>query len=152
MIGKSIHDKLRYAQELLSHQVPSGDPAEVLDRALDALIAKLEKNKFAGTTRPHGVRQNSKAGTRHISAAVRRAVWKRDEGRCTYVTGSGTRCHARKFIEFDHAHEYARGGEAVVGNVRLRCRAHNQYTAEQKFGTGFMNQKRQIASQAGWAP
>jgi hypothetical protein len=44
-IGQSTHDKLRYAQQLLSHQVASSDVAEVLDRALDALIGQLEKRK-----------------------------------------------------------------------------------------------------------
>src|SRR5262249_26985667 len=30
-------------------------------------------------------------------------------------------------------------------NVRLRCRAHNQYGAEQSFGAGFMQRKREEA-------
>jgi hypothetical protein len=29
-----------------------------------------------------------------------------------------------------------------VKGIRLRCRAHNQYEAEQVFGAGFMDQKR----------
>ena len=33
-------------------------------------------------------------------------------------------------------------------NLRLRCRAHNQYEAERVFGTGFMNQKREAARRA----
>jgi hypothetical protein len=40
-ICKSTHDKLRYAQALLSHSVRSDDVAQVLERALDALIVKL---------------------------------------------------------------------------------------------------------------
>ena len=47
-IEKDTHDKLRYAQALLSHQLPSGDIAQVVDRALDVLVAQLEKQKFAG--------------------------------------------------------------------------------------------------------
>ncbi len=50
-MGKETHDKLRYAQALLSHQLPSGDVVEVFERALDALIVKLEKTKFAATGR-----------------------------------------------------------------------------------------------------
>src|SRR5207244_2705766 len=46
-IGESTHDKLRYAQALLGHQLPAGEIAAVLDRALDALISELEKTKFA---------------------------------------------------------------------------------------------------------
>ena len=51
-LGQSAYDKLRYAQDLLSHQIPSGDNAAVLERALDALIPQLEKRKFAATERP----------------------------------------------------------------------------------------------------
>jgi len=35
-----------------------------------------------------------------------------------------------------------RGGETTVENLRLRCRGHNQYEAEQTFGAGFMARKR----------
>jgi hypothetical protein len=46
-------------------------------------------------------------------------------------------------LEFDHVREVARGGDASVENIRLRCRAHNQYTAECTFGAGFMREKRE---------
>jgi hypothetical protein len=36
----------------------------------------------------------------------------------------------------------ARGGEATVERMRLRCRAHNQYEAERAFGVAFMVRKR----------
>ena len=35
-IGQETHDKLRHVQALLGHQIPSGDVAEVFDRALYA--------------------------------------------------------------------------------------------------------------------
>jgi hypothetical protein len=146
-IGQSTHDKLRYAQDLLGHALPSGDVAQVLDRALDALIEKLERRKFAATTRP---RQSGRASAnpRHIPAHVRRAVWERDGGRCTFVSQAGQRCPARKLLEFDHVEEVARGGRATVAGIRLRCRAHNQYGAECAFGAGFMRHKREAARRA----
>src|SRR6185503_6156962 len=39
--------KLRRAQDLLGHAVPSGDLAEVFDRALTLLVADLERKKWA---------------------------------------------------------------------------------------------------------
>jgi hypothetical protein len=45
-IPRSMRDKLSYALALLSRAIPTGDVVEVLDRALDALIVKLEKRKF----------------------------------------------------------------------------------------------------------
>ncbi len=80
-IGQRTHDKLRYAQELLGHTVPSGDLAQVLDRALDALIAHVEKRKLAATRCPRP-RGRPSADPRHLPAHVRRAVWERDGGQC----------------------------------------------------------------------
>jgi len=40
---------------------------------------------------------------------------------------------------------YSKGGEATVSNVRLLCRAHNQYEAERAFGAEFMRHKREAA-------
>jgi hypothetical protein len=139
---------LRYAQDLLSHQIPSGDIAKVFERALAALIPQLEESKFGATERPRAGRLSSIAGTRHITAQVKRTVWARDSGQCTFVNEAGRRCEARKLLEFDHIEEFARGGEATVAGIRLRCRAHNQYGAECTFGAEFMRHKRIAAAEA----
>ena len=71
----------------------------------------------------------------------------RDQCRCTYVSDTGRRCEARKRIEFDHQVPVARGGESTVANVRLRCRAHNQYEAERTYGAEFMRCKREASAE-----
>jgi len=149
-IAKSTREKLVYAQGLLSHAVPSGDVAQVVDRALDALIAQLEKRKLGAVSRRArgAVRSlSSTTGSRTIPARVRRAVWERDRGQCTFVGAKGHRCGARRFLEFDHVQPVARGGTATVEGMRLRCRAHNQYEAERVFGAAFMSRKRHEARQ-----
>jgi len=77
-IGRGTHDKLRHAQALLSHRVPSGDLAEVLDRVLDLAIKQLERQKFAATDQPRPARRSTSPRT--IPAHVQRAVWQRDGG------------------------------------------------------------------------
>ena len=144
-ISQDTHDKLRYAQALLGHALPLGDLAQVLDRALDALIAKLEQRKFAAAAQSRPAARRGKGNERHIPAAVRRTIWQRDGGRCTFVSDKGHRCEARKFLEFDHADPVARGGQTTAANLRLRCRAHNQYAAELAVGAGFMEHKRREA-------
>jgi hypothetical protein len=42
-------EKLERARDLLSHANPSGDFAVVVERALDALLARLEQRRFGGT-------------------------------------------------------------------------------------------------------
>jgi 5-methylcytosine-specific restriction endonuclease McrA len=147
-MSQELLDKLRYAQDLLGHRVSSGDVAQVLERALDALIAKLEQRQFGATERPRAGRRRSSGNRRYIPAQVRRAVRQRDGAQCTYVSGTGHRCTARRSLEFDHVIPVARGGEATVENLRLRCRAHNQHEAERTYGVEFMNGKRQAARAA----
>src|SRR5262249_1098419 len=76
---------------------------------------------------------------------VGRAVWERDKRQWTLVSESGHRCNSRTLLELDHIDPVARGGTASEGNLRLRCRAHNQYEAERILGAGFMSQKRREA-------
>jgi hypothetical protein len=144
VIPKGTHDKLRHAQALLSHAVPSGDVVKVLDRALDLLITHLERRKIgAREGRTTETPRRTRAMAKHyVPAHVRRAVWDRDHGQCTFVSAGGNRCSARTLLEYDHAQPVARGGTSTVANVRLRCRAHNQCEARRAFGSGFMARKR----------
>jgi len=147
-VSQATHDKLRHAQALLGHQLPTGDMAQVIDRALDALIAQLEKQKLAATSRPRATPPRSKPATRHIPAHVKRAVRQRDRDQCAFVSASGRRCEARTRLEFHHVRDFARGGEATVEGIELRCRAHNQHEAERSFGREFMREKRLAAAEA----
>ena len=72
-LRQEAHDKLRYLQSLLRHTIPSGDIAEVLERALDIAITQTEKRKFAATSRPRPGRTPS-GDPRHIPADVKRRV------------------------------------------------------------------------------
>jgi hypothetical protein len=110
-VSRETHDKLRRAQDLLRHSIPNGDPAAIFDRALTLLVADLEQAKLAATERPRAARPPA-SGSRHIPAAVRREVWKRDRGQCAFV-GTQGRCTERGFLEFHHAEPYAVGGAAV---------------------------------------
>ena len=143
-VGQDTYDLLREARELLGHQVPNGNLAQVFHLALESLVGTLEKRKFAATTRPQAAPRPSTA-PRTIPAHVRRAVWARDRGQCTFTSDTGRRCTERTRLEFDHVLEVARGGTASGEGIRLRCRVHNQYTAECTFGVDFMARKREEA-------
>ena len=126
-------EKLRLAQDLLRHAIPTGDLGEIFDRALTALLEKLARAKLAATERP-GSNRDAAPSSRHIPAEVRRAVWLRDGGRCGFVGKGGRRCAERSFLEFHHVQPYAVGGQATVDNIALRCRAHNAYEADLFYG------------------
>src|SRR5712691_3319366 len=126
-------EKLRLAKDMLSHAIPSGDDAAVLDRALSALLVDLARKKFADTPIPRPSRATNPRA-RQASAAVKRAVWVRDLGRCAFIGTSGHRCNERRFLEFHHVDPHALGGEASVEKIELRCRRHNDYEGRLYFG------------------
>ncbi|MDE0448969.1 MAG: HNH endonuclease signature motif containing protein, partial [Spirochaetaceae bacterium] len=73
--------------------------------------------------------------SRYIPAAVRREVWRRDQGRCSYVDRhSGRRCGSRYRLEIDHIVPFALGGGAEPANLRLRCEAHHRLRHAQRHG------------------
>ena len=131
-VSRETHDRFLRAQALLRHAVPSGDAAEIFDRAIRMLLADLERRKAAQVPRPRRPRQCA-PNSRHIPAVVRRAVWKRDQGCCAFVGASG-RCRETGFLEFHHVQPFATGGKATVENIELRCRAHNAFEASLVFG------------------
>jgi len=145
-IGQETRDKLGELQALLSHQVPNGDAAEILDRALDALLTETKKKKAALTEKPRANRKKASSKTRAIPARTRREVFARDEGRCAFVDSERRRCDSAWQVEFHHRTPYARGGTHDIDNIELRCRAHNQYEADLEYGARFMAARRQSTS------
>jgi hypothetical protein len=132
-IGGETLEMLRLAKDMLGHAIPSGDEAAILKRALAALLVELAKKKFADTPRPR-LSRGSKPGAPDPAAAVKRAVWVRDLGRCAFIGTSGHRCNERRFLEFHHVDPRALGGEATVDMISLRCRRHNDYEGRLYFG------------------
>lgn len=132
-ISNETHEKLRRVQALVRHAIPTGDLATILDRALTLLLGDLEKRRCAVTVAQRASRA-PKEESRHIPAAVRREVWRRDDGRCAFVGRQG-RCTERGFLEFHHVRPFAAGGTATAMNIQLRCRAHNAYEASLFFGS-----------------
>ncbi|HEU5057854.1 MAG TPA: HNH endonuclease signature motif containing protein, partial [Kofleriaceae bacterium] len=141
--SSELEAKISRARALLRHRIPGGDLSAVIDLAVTVLLADLERKKCGVTPAP----RRSLAETdfdpvsRHIPAASRRAIWQRDEGRCTFVDHQGRRCPAREKLEFHHEVPFARGGDHSPDNVRLLCRTHNAFRAELDYGRELILQK-----------
>ena len=132
-IGEEAHDDLRCLQDLMRREIPDGDPAVIVARALKLLRQDVQRRAFAATPRPRPAK-GTKPGSRHIPASVERTVWQRDGGQCAFVARNGRRCTERSYIEFHHQSPHAVGGEPTVDNISLRCREHNEYESELIFG------------------
>jgi 5-methylcytosine-specific restriction endonuclease McrA len=131
-----LHDKLERLAALMRSEVPSGDLAAVIERAVSETLERLEARRYAQTRAPRKTLAETDASpaSRHIPAAVRRAVRERDGERCRYVDEQGRRCSARDRLEFHHLHPFGMGGDHSPGNIRLLCSRHNRYLAEHDYG------------------
>ena len=109
-VSDDVRAKLERARDLMSHRIRRNDLETVLDHALDALLAKLEKERVGDG----------------IPRAVRREVFERDGERCTFTDDRGNRCPARADLEIDHIVPRARGGTNDAENLRVVCRAAQQ--------------------------
>ena len=158
-MSRRVLAKMRQVQDLLGHQVPRQDVAALFEKLLDMAIPALERKKFAATHRPRAPRvtaftspstpgESPAANLRTIPAHVKRAVWKRDGGRCAFRSATSRRCECTRALEYDHVKPVALGGEATLENVRLLCRKHNQLEAERRLGAEFMRAKRLAAKRA----
>lgn len=130
---QDTYDKLCKAQALMRHENPYGLIAPIVNKALTLLITDIERRRLGLVERPRRSAKAQVPQSRHIPAEVRRAVWTRDGGQCSFV-GASERCGERGRLEFHHVRPFAEGGPATVENIELRCRAHNAYEAELAFG------------------
>jgi len=147
---------------LLSHKT-NGNLAEVLREAIRCGIAKHGKRR--GAVEPERPRSKapeaapaSATEARMTSAAapmarpsappggdpraipmwMLREVWKRDGGRCAWVSPDGKRCGSAHKLEVGHLTPAALGRAPTVDGLRLECRAHNQLEAVRFFGPQHM--------------
>ena len=110
------------APEGAPQPTPSSKPAPHRQPATERRAAAGRKPAGAATATA-----KPRASGRAIPAAVRRQVWQRDGGRCSYVDReTGRRCNSRHLIEMDHILPYALGGSSDPGNVRLLCGVHHR--------------------------
>ena len=144
--SEELRDKLERLQALMP-----GDLASIIDAAVSEKLERLEAKRYGKTNKPRKNLEDADTspGVRGISAAVKRTVWKRDRGQCTFIGARGKRCPERHRLEFHHDEPYALGGDRSLDNLRLACSAHNAYMAELDYGKEKMERHRRSADRIG---
>lgn len=129
----ALRKKLERAQQILRHKYPLGKLEEIIDEALEVLLDKKDPERRIARKKKYGPLQKARASSfsRRIPQSIKDQVWLRDQGQCQYVSPEGKRCGERTWLEFDHIQPWSRGGTSdEMQNIRLLCRTHNQWRAE----------------------
>jgi hypothetical protein len=150
-VSRRFLQKLKTARAGLSHTIPGATTEQVLEAAVDLLLEKQARAR-GQVKRPRANLPTAtptltpaptlteppphrRAGPRAtIPAAVRRAVWQRDGGRCQWPLDGGGCCGSTHRLELDHIVPWADWGGETEANLRVTCAAHNRLAARQEFG------------------
>jgi hypothetical protein len=150
-----LHHKLERLKALMGSKGRDGDLAAVIEQAVTEKLERLEARRLGRTKAPRKgpaemreTQTSASPSSRHIPAAVQRAVRERDGDQCRYVDEQGRRCKERDHLEFHHRHPFGLGGDHSLGNVRLMCCAHNAYLAECDYGREAIARHRRRRSRA----
>ncbi|MBS1958633.1 MAG: HNH endonuclease [Bdellovibrionales bacterium] len=160
--NSALMSKLARAREVLSHSLVEGTYAELFETLVDTFLEHKDPMVKMGETsaKPKAFKippaeksgpvsaekstvegQSSDGGawgskySRYIPIKVRRQVWRRDRGSCTYQDpNTGQKCGSRFKVELDHIEPHGLGGKNSIENLRLRCRTHNLFYAQKVYG------------------
>ena len=70
-LGQRSRDKLKQLQDLLAHKIPNGDPAAIVERALDALLNQVHKRKTGATAKPRALKSKRESKSKRAAQRTR---------------------------------------------------------------------------------
>jgi hypothetical protein len=113
---------------LLGHSNPGMTTAELI-----AYLAKLALKELDPAREPMKKRRSKElvsapqVPAHHIPRPLKRAIWQRDQGRCT-------NCKSTHRLQLDHITPRHEGGATTAANLRLLCFHCNQRHADRSYG------------------
>ena len=156
VVDQELIQKLDQLKALWSHQNPTMTDLELLQKMADVCLkhtdpaqkkVRISKGKSETLKRgePKAVTDShpmeaaaadltdllrvTELDPRYIPAKLKREVWNRDQGCCTYPG-----CGSKYFLEYDHIQPVSLNGKSTLENLRLLCWVHNQLVAIQQLG------------------
>lgn len=119
-VSRDLLAKLRRARTGQAHVQPGATDEQVIDAAVDLLLAAQEKRRAS------------------VPPRVKREVRARDGGRCQWKLANGEVCGSDIRTLIDHVAPRRKGGPSTVEICRVPCRAHNLEAARQEYGEEVM--------------
>jgi hypothetical protein len=131
---QALMEKLEKLRNLLGHKLGDQKYSSLIEELADLALKKLEPKPTPALGLEKAVSE-----TRYIPAKVKRAVWTRDQGRCTDIGPEGKRCESKYALQYEHVLPFGKGGKSTIENLKLLCPGH-QLAAIQAYGLSKMQE------------
>jgi|GEM_PF-6473391 5-methylcytosine-specific restriction endonuclease McrA len=122
-IPSHLHHQLERVRELLSHQVPEGEWTGILETLVQYYLRKNDPHEQISPSPDLWLEYSSTS--RYIPKGLKQLLLERSGFQCQYISAEGRRCSQTRYLDIDHIHPLARGGETRMDNLQVLCRAHN---------------------------
>lgn len=122
------------AKDLLRNKHPDPDFEVVFREGVRMMLGLIDPDKRSVKAR-QSVPSPGQPRSRTAPGWVKRAVWRRDGGHCSFRGDTGRLCRSTAGLQYDHIVPWALGGRSDdPANIRLLCRTHNQLEPRRSFG------------------
>ncbi len=127
---KSAHSSIKPVAQFRAADSTPPKPVSKTTPPAECLEKNSQKNNLSAAVH---------SNPRQIPAQLKREVWQKDQGRCSYQSPDGKKCISRFALEIDHIQPLALHGTTEISNLRLLCRVHNRQQVFVKLGEDTMN-------------
>jgi hypothetical protein len=136
-LSRRVLKKAELARAALSHSHPGAGLAEIIEAGIDLLLERHARRN--GLVKKPRNEPRPSADPERIPAHVRRAVWKRDGGRCQFPVASGGVCGSTARAELHHRESRHRGGPPTAENLTTLCGFHHGVETRREFGDEYVD-------------
>jgi hypothetical protein len=143
--SKELMAKLELLRNLMAHKNSNPSIAELVELSVDMALKELNP-AARSVSRPsnfvsaegavkHKFTSAAKVEmkfSRYIPASTKHHIWNRDHGCCQYTDKeTNKKCQSKFALQIDHIHPFSLGGSHQSQNLRLLCRAHNNWRTKE---------------------
>jgi 5-methylcytosine-specific restriction endonuclease McrA len=143
-VSDRLMEKIKRLQELWAHVNPSMEYMELIERAVDQTLKRIDPALRTPKLSTRRLEESSKRCVKkaglvrrptYYSVEVDRELWQRADSQCEFIDARlGTRCTCKFGLEREHVIPIAKGGTNELSNLKLLCKAHNLLMARKHFG------------------
>ena len=130
-ISEKLNEKLKRVKTLISNRKKTNASLEdTLKDLIDFYLEKKDplKKEKRGTGGTVNVElRPSKVIRRYLPTAIKRQVFQRDNGRCSFKGINGKSCASEQHLEIHHLKPWSIGGSHELNNLQTLCHAHHQF-------------------------
>lgn len=138
-MSKALADKVKYAQALLSHAVPSNDILDYLEYVTDQVIKQKTSVRSRSNDNSNALASTATVEVKPFSARTKKVLLNKDKC-CQYRDpATGKQCGSKWFLQTDHKQSQWARGQSTLENAQLLCAQHNRLKYRQEARLNYLS-------------